>query len=152
MVAELLAKIEAAATHAPRIKMPNSILASWPWNPNSQQNLAEMEIYTRRFYTGQQAKFIVPRAMDGFCWTGVKVRYHHTNQNVANPNAILSTPSLIQISAVNYSIGTIITQPWTMLPMVMNEVRDGTELTLEILPSYGIDPSYVQVELLAQKV
>ena len=36
--------------------------------------------------------------------------------------------------------------------MVMNEVRVGDELTLEVLPSYGIAPAFVQVELLAQRV
>jgi hypothetical protein len=132
--------------------MRSSILASWPWNINSARDLSEMEIYTRRFSVGEHVRFVVPHPMDGFCWTGAKVLYHHTNQNVANPNAVLATPSMIQISSNNFSIGVIITQPWTMLPMVMNEVRDGTELSLEVLASYGIDPSYVQVELLAQRV
>lgn len=133
--------------------MSHSILASWPWNPNSQQNLSEMEVYTRRFSVGEYVKFVVPRPMDGFCWTGMKIRYHHTNQNVANPNAVLSTPSMVTVSTLNnFSSSTIITQPWTMLPMVMNEVRVGDELTLEVLPSYGIAPAFVQVELLAQRV
>ena len=112
-----------------------------------------MEVYTRRFSVGEYVKFVVPRPMDGFCWTGMKIRYHHTNQNVANPNAVLSTPSMVTVSTLNnFSSSTIITQPWTMLPMVMNEVRVGDELTLEVLPSYGIAPAFVQVELLAQRV
>jgi len=146
-------KIEAAVAIATCIKMPNSILSSWPWNPNSQQNLAEMEVYTRRFSVGERAKFLVPRPMDGFSWTGLKVRYYHTNDQTSNPNAVLAQPSMVEISSVNNHLtGVIITQPWTMLPMVMNEVREGDELFVEIRASYGLVPAFVQVELLAQKV
>ena len=133
--------------------MPNSILASWPWNPNSQQNLAEMEVYTRRFSVGERAKFVVPRPMDGFSWTGLKVRYYHTNDQTSNPNAVLAQPSMIEISSNNNHLtGVLIMHPWTMLPMVMNEVHAGDELFVEIRASYGLVPAFVQVELLAQKV
>lgn len=123
-----------------------SILSSWPWNPNAPEDLRETEIYTRHFGYNEPVEIEIPRPMEGFTWTGVRVHTTHHNPTYL-PLPLNAT--IFPIGQHNHEqVIQIREDAWCMLPVVVVEANRRVRLMLNI-PS---NAPHTRVELLAQRM
>jgi hypothetical protein len=122
----------------------------WPWNQKSEssapQDLAHSEIFSKFFRQEQQVTVEIPKCLDGFVWTGVRVVTSEMDKLQWYPLGIVVPVDEPIVHTIFIKYGE-----WNIIPAAFTpefiEQRGSPVVKLEF-PS----PVSGKIELLAQKL